>query len=122
MYETTEKVYTSLMDFRRRYTRRTIDAAQIRRWQEAFFAAGGPALRLMAEMSENVPNVSLTLKNADLRIMSTNAYNVRVSGWQTVEDMLGYTSQELYPPDQAAVCVRARKSQPIPTGLFNPRA
>ena len=104
------------MDFRRRYINRTIDAAQIRSWQEAFFAAGGPALRLMAEMSENVPNVSLTLKNADLRIMFTNAYNVRVSGWRTVEDMLGYTSQELYPPDQAAVYT-GRDREVLDTGI-----
>ena len=104
------------MNFRRRHTAKTIDPAQVKTWQEAFFAAGGPALRLMAEMSENVPNVSLTLKNADLRIMFTNSYNVRVSGWRSLDDMLGYTSEELYPPDQAAVYT-GRDREVLETGV-----
>lgn len=110
------KVYNSRMNFRRRHTAKTIDPAQIKAWQEAFFAAGGPALRLMAEMSENVPNVSLTLKNADLRIMFTNSYNVRVSGWRSLDDMLGYTPEELYPPDQAAVYM-GRDREVFETGV-----
>ena len=91
------------MEIRKRYTHRVLDADWIRREQKAFFKAGGPALRLMAEMSENMPNVSLTLKNAARRIMFTNRYNLSVCGWRSLDDVLGYTSLELYPPDQAAV-------------------
>lgn len=104
------------MKNRKRYTDNVIDPAQLRAWQESFFAAGGPALRLMAEMSENVPEVSLTLKNADLRIMFTNAWNARVSGWRSADEMLGYTSEELYPPDQAAVYM-GRDREVFETGI-----
>lgn len=104
------------MNFRDRYTTGTIDKAQIKAWQEAFFKAGGPALRLMAEMSENLPSVSLTMKNADLRIMFTNRYNARISGWRSRDDMLGYTSEELYPPDQAAVYM-GRDREVFETGV-----
>lgn len=109
-------MYNSLMENRKRHTDRVVDPAQLRAWQEAFFAAGGPALRLMAEMSENVPEVALTLKNADLRIMFTNSWNARVSGWRSVDEMLGYTSEELYPPDQAAVYM-GRDREVFETGV-----
>lgn len=109
-------VYNTLMNFRDRYTANTIAPAQVKAWQESFFKAGGPALRLMAEMSENLPSVSLTLKNADLRIMFTNRYNARISGWRSCDDMLGYTSEELYPPDQAAVYM-GRDREVLETGV-----
>lgn len=35
--------------------------------------------------------------------MHTNAFNARISGWKNAGEMIGYTSEELYPPDQAAV-------------------
>ena len=97
------KVYNSLMKFKTRYTGKTIPRAQVQRMQQAFFKKAGPAMQLLIDLMESMPNVSLCVKNAEGRIMHTNRYNVDVSGWRTVDDMLGYTSEELYPPDQAAV-------------------
>ncbi|MBR2838651.1 MAG: AraC family transcriptional regulator [Kiritimatiellae bacterium] len=60
-------------------------------------------MQLLMDLMESMPNVSLCVKNAAGRIMHVNRYNVDVSGWRSADDMLGYTSEELYPPDQAAV-------------------
>ena len=68
-----------------------------------FFAKAGPVMQLMIDLFESAPNISFCVKDADGRIMHTNRYNVDVSGWQSVNDMLGYTSEELYPPEQASV-------------------
>jgi AraC-like DNA-binding protein len=68
-----------------------------------FFAKAGPVMQLMIELFESAPNISFCVKDADGRIMHTNRYNVDVSGWQSLNDMLGYTSEELYPPEQASV-------------------
>ena len=71
--------------------------------QRAFLNAAGPTMRLLVDLMENVPDVSLCVKNAAGRIMFTNRYNVAIAGWKSADEMLGYTSEELYPPDQAAV-------------------
>ena len=68
-----------------------------------FMAAAGPAMRLLVDLMENMPDTSLCIKNAEGRIMYTNRYNADISGWSSADDMIGYTSEELYPPDQAAV-------------------
>lgn len=71
--------------------------------RDAFCRSAGPNLQLMIDLMESLPNVAFTVKNAEGRIIHTNRYNVDVSGWRSIDDMLGYTSEELYPPDQAAV-------------------
>ena len=71
--------------------------------QRKFLKAAGPAVKLLVDLMENAPNMSLCVKNAEGRIMFTNRFNADVSGWRSADDMLGYTSEELYPPDQAAV-------------------
>lgn len=91
------------MKYRQRYTKETIPRKRVDDMRAAFLKAAGPSMRLMIELMETLPNVAFTVKNADGRIMHTNRYNVDVSGWRSVDDMLGYTSEELYPPDQAAV-------------------
>ena len=91
------------MGFRKRPTGKVVSAAEIERMRRTFLAKAGPAMRLMMEMMESVPNVACTVKNAEGRILFTNRYNALVSGWSSVDDMVGYTSEELYPPDQAAV-------------------
>ena len=91
------------MKFRKRYTRKIIPKTRIEKMRADFLAATGPAMKLMIDMFERLPNVAFTIKNAEGRIMYTNRYNVDISGWKHVDDMLGYTSEELYPPDQAAV-------------------
>ena len=68
-----------------------------------FLRATGPAMELMMDMFDRMPNVAFTIKNAEGRIMYTNRYNAEVSGWKHADDLRGYTSEELYPPDQAAV-------------------
>lgn len=71
--------------------------------RQAFIKKAGPVMQLLIDLMENLPNVSFCVKDAAGRIMHTNRYNVDVSGWRSLDDMLGYTSEELYPPDQAAV-------------------
>ena len=96
-------VYNALMNCRTRYTKRTIPRECVANMQKKFLKAAGPAMQLLVDLMENAPDMSLCIKNAEGRIMFTNNYNARISGWQSVDDMLGYTSEELYPPDQAAV-------------------
>ena len=97
------KVYNSRMKFKTRYTGKTLSRAQVQRMRQTFLKKAGPAMQLLIDLMENMPNISFCVKDAAGRIMHTNRYNVDVSGWRSVEDMLGYTSEELYPPDQAAV-------------------
>ena len=91
------------MPGRKRYTRKIVTKATLDRLRREFAKKAGPQIGLLVAVMENLPNVSCTVKNADGRILYTNRYNASVSGWSSVDDMLGYTSEELYPPDQAAV-------------------
>lgn len=98
-----EKVYNPLMDYRKRYTRKTIPPERVRQMRKAFMKKAGPSMQLLMDLMESAPGVSLCVKDAAGRIMHTNRYNVDVSGWRSLDDLLGYTSEELYPPDLAAV-------------------
>ncbi len=91
------------MAFRQRYTKKTIPAEKVARMRREFMEAAGPSMRLLVDTMETMPEIAFTVKNAGGRIMHSNRYNVSVSGWRSLDDMLGYTSEELYPPDQAAV-------------------
>ena len=91
------------MNYRTRYSKKTVSREEVERIREAFFQAAGPTLRLLIDLMETLPNVAFTLKDAKGRLVHTNPYNVMISGWRTMYDMVGYTSEELYPPDQAAV-------------------
>lgn len=103
LHKTKEIVYNSIMAKKKRYTSAIRSAAEIRRMQDDFFRKAGPAAILMADLFETMPNIALTLKDAKGRIVYTNRYNARISGWESPADQIGYTSEELYPPDQAAV-------------------
>ena len=92
MHDQSKKVYNSIMNHRTRYTKKTIPPKRIAEMQRKFMKAAGPAMRLLVDLMENTPNVSLVVKNAEGRIMFTNRYNASVSGWRSVDDMLGYTS------------------------------
>ncbi len=111
-----KKVYNSLMKHRSRYSKTTIPQKRIEDMRREFMKAAGPSLQLLLDLMENMPGVSLCVKNAEGRIMHTNRYNVDVSGWQSAEDMVGYTSEELYPPDQAAVYAN-RDGEVMETGV-----
>lgn len=91
------------MKHRTRHSKRTIPPQRVAEMQQKFLKAAGPAMQLLVDLMENAPNVSLVVKDAEGRIMFANRYNASISGWRSVDDMLGYTSEELYPPDQAAV-------------------
>ena len=91
------------MNHRTRYTKKTIAPTRVAEMQRKFLKAAGPAVKLLVDLMGNAPNLSLCVKNAEGRIMFTNRFNADVSGWRSADDMLGYTSEELYPPDQAAV-------------------
>ena len=104
------------MKNRARYTKKTISPTRVAAMQQKFMKAAGPAIQLLVDLMENAPNMSLCIKNADGRIMFTNRYNASVSGWSSVDDMLGYTSEELYPPDQAAVYAN-RDREVMETGV-----
>ena len=99
-----------------RYTKKTIPRARVLKMRHDFLKKAGPSLRLLIDLMESAPGVSLCVKNAEGRIIHTNRYNVDVSGWQSVDDMLGYTSEELYPPDQAAVYAN-RDREVMETGI-----
>ena len=88
---------------KRRYTNKTVDPTELSRWQKSFFKRAGSALGLLCDLAEGFPNIAITVKDAYGRIMYTNPYNARISGWSSPADQIGYTSWELYPPDQAAV-------------------
>lgn len=96
-------MYNAPMNHRVRYTKKTVPPKRIAEMQQEFLKAAGPAMQLLVDLMENVPGMALVVKNAKGRIMFTNHYNANVSGWRSVDDMQGYTSEELYPPDQAAV-------------------
>lgn len=88
---------------KQRYAPHKIPHETVQKMRRKFFAKAGPVMQLMIDLFESAPNISFCVKDADGRIMHTNRYNVDVSGWQSVNDMLGYTSEELYPPEQASV-------------------
>ena len=91
------------MPERQRYTRKTVSATAVAKLQREFLRATGPAMKLIWELSDSFPDVALTVKNKDGRIVFTNRFNASISGWSSTSDLIGYTSEELYPPDQAAV-------------------
>lgn len=101
---------------RKRYTTTVHASAEIARWRHQFFALADPSLTLLAELLENAPGISLVIKDRYGRIMHTNAFNARISGWRDVHEMIGYTSEELYPPDQAAV-YGGRDREVMKTGI-----
>ena len=104
------------MKKRKRYSAKTIRPERIRKMREEFFKKAGASMRLLCDLFENVPNVSLCVKNAEGRIMYTNHYNADISGWQSADDMIGYKSEELYPPDLAAVYAN-RDREVMETGV-----
>ncbi len=110
------KVYNPLMKFKTRYTEKTIPREHVQKMRQSFLKMAGPSMQLLIDLMENMPGISLCIKNAEGRIVHTNRYNVEVSGWRTIDDMLGYTSEELYPPDQAAVYAN-RDREVMETGV-----
>ena len=91
------------MGKRQRYTTKTISQATIANIQRNFLKEAGPSMKLMWELSESFPDIALTVKNREGRIVFTNHFNASISGWSSPADQIGYTSEELYPPDQATV-------------------
>ena len=91
------------MKKKQRYTRKIIAPSTVAKFQREFLSKAGPAMKLMWELSESFPDIALTVKNRDGRIVFTNHFNASISGWSSPADQIGYTSEELYPPDQAAV-------------------
>ena len=91
------------MKFRTRYSKKTISQKQLQKMREVFFRKAGPSMQLICDLLDNAPNICFVVKNSEGRIIHTNRHNADISCWRTVDEMLGYTSEELYPPDQAAV-------------------
>ena len=91
------------MGKRQRYTPKTLSRTTVARLQREFLKLAGPSMKLMWELSDSFPDVALTVKNREGRIVFTNRFNASISGWSSPADQIGYTSEELYPPDQAAV-------------------
>ena len=104
------------MKYRIRFSKKTVAPKQIQKMQEEFFRKAGPSMQLLCTLLENAPNISLVIKNAEGRIMHTNRYNADISCWRSADDMIGYTSEELYPPDQAAVYAN-RDREVMATGV-----
>lgn len=110
------KVYNLPMLHRTRYVKKTIPRERIDKMRRKFLKEAGPQMQLLMDLMESMPNVSLVVKNADGRIMYTNKYNLDVVGWESPDDVLGYNSEELYPPDQAAVYAN-RDREVMETGV-----
>ena len=91
------------MQNKSRYTSKVRSPEEIKRLRNDFFRKAGPAAKLMVELFETMPNIAFVIKDARGRIVHTNQYNARISGWSSPADQIGYTSEELYPPDLAAV-------------------
>ena len=91
------------MEKRSHYTSITHKQQEISRWRKDFFNQAGPSLQLLCEFMSNAPGLAVVIKDAHGRIMYMNEYNIRLCGWRSSDDTLGYTSEELYPPNQAAV-------------------
>lgn len=91
------------MEKRSHYTSITHTPQEIARWRKDFFNQAGPSLQLLCEFMSNAPGLAVVIKDAHGRIMYMNEYNIRLCGWRSSDDTLGYTSEELYPPNQAAV-------------------
>ena len=104
------------MHYRTRYSKQTVPRERLMRMRQAFLKKAGPSMQLLMDLMESMPNVSFCVKNAAGRIMHVNRYNADISGWRSVDDMLGYTSEELYPPDQAAVYAN-RDREVMETGV-----
>lgn len=102
--------------FRTRFSKKTIPPARIKRMRYAFFRMAGPAMQLLCDLLENTPSIALVVKDAEGRIIHTNRYNADISCWRSSADMIGYTSEELYPPDQAAVYAN-RDREVMETGV-----
>lgn len=104
------------MNYRTRYAKIEISREQFLKMRQDFMKEAGPSMQLLMDLMESMPNVSLCVKNAEGRIIHVNRYNADVSGWRSPEDMLGYTSEELYPPEQAAVYA-SRDREVLETGV-----
>ena len=91
------------MGKRQRYTGKTVSRTAVARLQREFLKLAGPSMKLMWELADSFPDIALTVKNREGRIVFTNRFNASISGWSSPADQIGYTSAELYPPDQAAV-------------------
>lgn len=91
------------MGKRQRYTGKTLSPSTVARLRRNFLREAGPSMKLMWELSDSFPDIALTIKNGEGRIVFTNRFNSSISGWSSPADQIGYTSEELYPPDQAAV-------------------
>ena len=91
------------MGKRQRYTGKTISRTAVARLQREFLREAGPSMKLMWELANSFPDIALTVKNREGRIVFTNRFNAAISGWSSPADQIGYTSEELYPPDLAAV-------------------
>lgn len=91
------------MKHRTRHSDIVHDKSEIEKIQRAFFEEAGPAMKLMVDFMASIPGISFCLKNEFGRIVYTNEFNADISGWSSPDDMIGYTSEELYPPDQSSV-------------------
>lgn len=91
------------MGNRERYTGKSVSTSAVTRLRHDFLKKAGPSMKLMWELADSFPDIALTVKNRDGRIVFTNRFNALIAGWSSPADLIGYTSEELYPPDQAAV-------------------
>ena len=98
------------------YTQKPKPLADRQRYREAFFKRAGASFRLFAEMMETLPEIALVVKDAKGRIVHMNAYNVRLAEWESLDEVVGYTSEELYPPELASVYA-ARDREVMETGV-----
>lgn len=91
------------MKIKHRYNPNVRDPAECRENSAKFLSRAGKMFLLMADMIKCLPNIAFYAKDANGRIVYMNENNLEMTGWQKIEDVLGYTSEELYEPDLASV-------------------
>lgn len=104
------------MKNRTRYSGRTVSPAQAAEIRRTFLEAAGPSFATMTEFFETIPEVAFVAKDAQGRIVHMNRYNLELCGWRSLDDVLGYTSEDLYEPDLAAVYA-GRDREVMETGI-----
>lgn len=91
------------MAFRIRHNPKALPPGAAEKTRRDFLEAAGPAFGTMMALFESLPGIAFYVKDAAGRIVHMNRYNLEICGWRSLDDVVGYTSADLFPPDQAAV-------------------
>ena len=104
------------MAFRTRHNPKALPPSVAEKTRRSFLEAAGSAFGTMMALFEQLPDIAFLVKDARGRIVHMNRYNLELCGWRSLDDVVGYTSEDLFPPDQAAVYA-GRDREVMETGI-----